>query len=1179
MVLFNRFIHAENIAKALCSFAFLHLAFVISFAQEIKFHHITAEDGLANGNVRAIVQDYQGFFWFGTEDGLQRYDGSNLVEYRHDPTDPSSLASNFIFCLFEDSYHNLWVGDLNGGLCWYDRQADNFRRFTHDPKNPNSIGSNLIRTIGESSDGTLFIGFKDTGFSYFKIPDQITSGIVFTNVDISSKIPGSGWISAIIEEADDAMLIGINGGGINRFTRSTGKLQPVLRDSVSSGVQGLIFDSSDRLWISTWHDGIYTYDHQNQRIAHHIAGAGAYDLKNNQIEKILEDKQGNFWIATDNGLSYLSSDNDPFGDCRFVTYTHNPLEPSSLISNAVKAFYIDSHDRLWIGSYFGGINIYDRNAYKFNPVRSKVWAPHSLADNNVFGFAEDRSGDLWIATDGGGLNYVKGGIANIRKDAFEKIELKILGNPVLKTKYIETDSAGNLWIGTWGSGLFRLDPATGSYEHFGKSGNPANGLLSDEVTSLKTDRQGNLWIGTFDGGVSYFDVRHQKFSHFPGPLSDTLSVDLHHIRTIHIDRRHRVWVAAEVGGLNLYDSVNRRFLTLSGGQLKKDMTVLAIHEDDKGMLWLGTNGVGIMRLDPERLTTQLYDEKSGLANNVVYAILEDASTGHLWISTNKGLSDFNPEKETFANYNPADGLQGNQYNPQSALVCSDGTMLFGGVKGMDAFQPKQIRISTELPEIVFTNFWLYNIEANIGRPGSPLHENIIVTPHIDLAYNQNSFGIEFAMLEYSFSERNNYAYRLDGLDASWQAIGTERKATFTNLDPGRYTFNVKASNSDGRWTTLPRAITITIHPIWWQTLWFKLSVFLLFAVVAIAVVRFRLRYLVKQKRKLKKKVRQRTKVIRQKNNELQERLDEIKSQNKTLHRQTLEIIEKNNEIQSQNEELTSQNDQIMLQRENLREAEQKLREINEQLEALVAQRTEKLEKTIQQLDKTVSELDRFVYSASHDLSAPLKSVLGLVQIARIEHDQERVKEYYDHIEFSIQKLDRVIKSMVEFSRNYHLDIHPDRFNFHDLVEDVLKELAFWPDAKQIIFRNTVPPDAVVNSDSQRMKVVLHNLISNSVKYADLTKAESYIHIDLKKTESGYAISIADNGMGIEAERQSRIFEMYYRATDRSTGSGLGLFIVKEIVLKLGGSIEVKSSFGKGSVFIINIPGSVSTGAS
>jgi signal transduction histidine kinase len=412
---------------------------------------------------------------------------------------------------------------------------------------------------------------------------------------------------------------------------------------------------------------------------------------------------------------------------------------------------------------------------------------------------------------------------------------------------------------------------------------------------------------------------------------------------------------------------------------------------------------------------------------------------------------------------------------------------------------------------------------------------------------------------------------LEGINDSWQQIGSERKVTFTNLSPGTYKLKVKASNSDDFWTSGNKDLTIRILPAWWQTTAFRISFIALAAITILSVVRLRISYLERQKRKLKRKVKHKTQQLKHKNHELTESINEIRHQNKTLHKQQIQIVEKNNEIQAQNEELTAQNDQIILQREDLRIAKQKLKEINEQLEALVDQRTKKLEETIRQLDKTVTELDRFVYSASHDLSAPLKSVLGLVQIARMEKERDRLGEYYSHIEFSVQKLDRVIKSMVEFSRNYHLDVQTVPINFFDLVNEVLRELAFWPDAQRIAFRNTVDKESVIISDPQRIKVVLHNLISNSVKYADFTKNDSYIHIDFRQNGNGKSIIIADNGMGIETERQGKIFEMYYRATDRSHGSGLGLFIVKEIILKLGGHIEVMSTYGSGSTFVIRIP--------
>ena len=1158
----------------LCAVSVGHIVLTasLSYGQDIKFNHITTNDGLANGNVRSIIQDYQGFFWFGTEDGLQRYDGHSLVDYRHDAEDSLSISSNFILRLFEDSKNNLWIGSLDAGLCWYNRNENNFRCFQNTPGDSSSLMNNLVRVITESSDQKLYIGLREGGFSYFTIPDTIPDKIEFKNVLIEDLVsdPGSAWISDMIEDKDKTMLLALNGGGIYRYNPTTNHFSVILKDTVSNRPQRLMLDSKNRLWISTWGDGLYVYDAASRRLAHHTVGPEANQLVHNQLEGVHEDSEGNFWISTDSGLSFLHHSFDPFDDGNFVNYAHNAFEPTSLLSNPIKAFYQDKRGRLWIGSYFGGVNIYDKNASKFNPIRSKVWDEGSISNNNVSAFAEDSNGDLWIGTDGGGLNYLKGGISNIHNDDFARIDIRVKGHRLEKIKCLEFDKTGNLWIGTWSLGLIKYNPKTKRYNQY-TAGKGQAGLLVNQVMTLKADDNNVLWIGTFSGGLSRLDISEDRITHYPNLTPFREKAERYNIKTIHIDKENRLWVAAEIGGLRVFDPTKETFRIIENDILKKDLTILSIYEDNIGTLWLGTNGVGLIRYDPEKQTSALFNEKSGLPNNVINAIEQDEQTHNLWLSSNKGLSELNPGSKAIKNYGLPDGLQGSQYNPESSLRASDGTLLFGGINGIDAFAPGMVKPSSYLPEIVFTNFFLSNQEVNVNDQGSPLKENIVLAKDIELKSDQNSFSVGFALLEYSFPNRNQYAYMLEGLNDSWQQIGGERKVTFTNLSPGTYKLKVKASNRDGFWTSGNKELTIRILPAWWQTTAFRISFIALAAITILSVVRLRINYLERQKRKLKRKVKHKTQQLKHKNHELTEKINEIRHQNKTLHKQQIQIVEKNNEIQAQNEELTAQNDQIILQREDLRIAKQKLKEINEQLEALVDQRTKKLEETIRQLDKTVTELDRFVYSASHDLSAPLKSVLGLVQIARMEKERDRLGEYYSHIEFSVQKLDRVIKSMVEFSRNYHLDVKTTPFNFYELVNEVLRELAFWPDAQRIAFRNTVDKESVIISDPQRIKVVLHNLISNSVKYADFTKNDSYIHIDFRQNGHGKSIIIADNGMGIETERQGRIFEMYYRATDRSHGSGLGLFIVKEIILKLGGNIEVKSTFGRGSTFVIEIP--------
>lgn len=1136
--------------------------------QEINFDHITTDGGLISGNVRTILEDYQGFFWFGTEDGLQRYDGYSMHNYFYDEKDTTTLSSNYILYLFEDSRKNLWVGTLDAGLCLYDRDTDSFKRFINNPADKNSILGNYVRVIFESSDSIIYIGLEEGGFSYFKTPSDIPSSINFTNVAIPriDHAAGANMVCSIIEDTDHTLLVGVNGSGLNRFNPATGAFQRLLQDSCSNRIHHLLLDSKNRLWVGSWDKGIYIYDRLSKRIVHHVNNNLQGSLSQNQIESIFEDREGNFWIGTDNGLCLMPFSTDPFSAAPFITYRHNEFESSSLLSNSIKAFLMDKQNRVWIGSYYGGINIYNKSAAKFLPVRNKPWSPSSLSDNNVFSFAEDKQGNLWVGTDGGGLNLLTESITEIGRDNFKKVPIELDGKPVNKIKCLETDRQGNLWIGTWGSGIFKLNTKTYSYEHYGTHPTLGKGISADEVLTIKADSLDNLWIGAFNGGLNYFDQKRKTFTQYTNFYSQGKSGKIIRILSVHISRDGKVWVSREVGGLNLFYPETQSFKAVELGILDKYLTILSIHEDRTGALWLGTNSIGLIRYDPNKGEVKLFNVESGLANNVVQAILEDTARNTLWVSTNKGLSAMDISSGAIVNYTKADGLQGNQFNPGSAYLHSSGLMLFGGISGMNVFDPAKIKKSKYLPPVIFTRFWLDNEEAGIHNPQSPLSKNVILDQTINLDYIQNSFSIEFTMLEYDFAHRNEYSYFLEGFNTTWQNIGTERKATFTNLDPATYLLKVRARNSDGLWTQQEKTVTIVIHPAWWQTTVFKIALLLIIILITLIVFRIRIRYLIRQQTKLQLLVAKRTDELKQKNDQLAEKIGEIKSQNDVLYAQKMEILTMNEEIQAQNEELTSQNDQINVHRDSLKEAQDELKQVNDRLEMLVLERTKKLEATIAELDKTVAELDRFVYSASHDLSAPLKSVLGLVNIAKIEKNHDTLQKYYIYIETSIQKLDSVIKNLVEFSRNSHQEVNIANVDAHHLIEEVLHELAFWPEAGRIKFLNKLAPGQIVMSDRDRLKVVLHNLVANGIKYADFTKPDSFIQIETSVFNSHLVLSVHDNGIGIERDKQAKIFDMYYRGTDRSKGSGLGLFIVKEILLKVGATIEVTSDKGKGATF-------------
>jgi signal transduction histidine kinase len=426
--------------------------------------------------------------------------------------------------------------------------------------------------------------------------------------------------------------------------------------------------------------------------------------------------------------------------------------------------------------------------------------------------------------------------------------------------------------------------------------------------------------------------------------------------------------------------------------------------------------------------------------------------------------------------------------------------------------------------------------------------------------------------DFNFTNLTEYAHKLEGFDDDWQFVGTQRMISYTNLPPGEYTLKIRAWNTGAHeWFTNIYTLHIAIVPAWWQTRWFKFALLTIVVLLIFALHRIRTRYLVMQKERLEEVVRERTHKLTDTNHQLEATIEEINAINALLNKQRNEISEKTNEIQTQNEELLSQNEQIYQQQERLLETQEQLQEINASLEKIVEERTLKLQHSIHDLNKTVFELDRFVYSASHDLSAPLKSIRGLIEVIHLEKDPDNVYTYTGHINNTVLKLEAVIRSMVDYSRNVHIQVKPETFSLYDLMVEVIDELAFSPSHSKLVFMNLIPQDLLIQSDHDRLRVVLHNLISNGIKYADKNKESSWIRMECQTNDDCWKLSITDNGIGIRQEYIDKIFNMYFRATDISKGSGLGLFIVKETISKIGGEIKVRSEFGVETSFELLIP--------
>jgi len=1131
-------------------------------SRSLRFHHISADENFGLGNVWAVQEDYEGFIWFGTEDGILKYDGYDLTSYRHNKFDPNSLSNNTVICLFEDSNRNLWVGTFGGGLDLYDRQKNIFHHFRHDPDDPASIPYNRIKTIIEDKKGNLWFGTEGGGVAtcgpYTGEGSKIKFKI-YQHDENNTNSLSSDLIRSLVEDKNENIYVGTFGGGINVIDSTRSMISRLIHDKENinsvnhNKIVELFIDSKDRMWVGTFGGGAYLYLPKENRFVHYLASDDKFTLNHNEAETITEDKLGNIWIGTDNGLSKLLDNQHYEPENRFQTFVHEPLNENSLLSNSIKIVYTDSKNSLWVGSYYGGVNMYNDDLFKFYPIKYKPWEKNSLSNDNVNAFVEDKNGNLWVGTDGGGLNFLENGVNDIYADNYKVKEIKnpFTGEAQEKIKSMKLDHNGNIWIGYWAGGLYKLNIENGRYEYFGLN-NPNSDFSAYSILSIAIDKNNNVWTGSFSGGVSRYDQTAKKFKTYN--RSNGLAAE--RFNSILIDSQDRIWLGGEIGGLQLYDKESDSFQTITYKDvLTKDVSITCLLETREGKILIGTVSTNIISYDPEEQTALSYDFQMGYRGNVIHAMIED-DRGKIWIGTNNGLLVYDSQENSIIRFTKYDGLQGNQFNNGSVFRCSNGLMLFGGTQGWNGYYPDSISRDRTKPKIAFTQFWLNGVPYEVSNQKSPLDYPVNSDQTVFLKRDQNSFGVGFAALEFNFTNQNQYAYMLEGFDKTWQYINVDRKAIFTNLFPGEYKLRIKATNRDGFWFEKDMPKTIVIQPAWWQTLIFKVALALLIILVIYIVHRWRVSFFIQQTNKLEDVVKQRT--------------FELNIKNEELNYKNKELASKNNEILSQNEELTAQNDQIIVQREQLEITQDKLKRINENLESMVDKRTKKLNETIKELDKTVLELDRFVYSASHDLSAPLKSIRGLVQIAKIKNNSGSVDECLSYIETSIGRLEDVIKSLVEYSRNTHNDIIPEAFKLSHLVDDVINELAFLPETEKVKIYNNVESDADIYSDKARYKIILNNLISNGLKYADFEKTDPFIKISYQQKGGTNHLSISDNGIGIAPEYMDKIFNMYYRASEKSQGSGLGLFIIREAVLKLGGTIDVKSEERMGTTFTIKV---------
>jgi signal transduction histidine kinase/ligand-binding sensor domain-containing protein len=1085
---------------------------------QLFFKRISTEQGLPQPTVNSIHRGTRGFVWIATEDGLTRFDGTEFRTFRHDPTDSTSLSHNVVhFIQEEERTGNLWIGTVSG-INYFDPSLERFKVFkTNDP--PGTVYANGAL---DKKRGRLWLACTVGGLRYLDL--SLQKILDFDEHQLDKEIVWS------VKVSGDSLMIGTL-QGLKVLDLQTHELS-TLYDGTP--VRSLLIDQHD-LWFGTEGNGLGRFDRISKTITYYNRKNGG--TNNDDIWALAKDKDDNVWIGTDGGgLNILMR-----GEKISNYYLHSEFDERSLSYNTIRSIFIEPNGNAWIGCYNGGVNYHEIIPIQFQLYKREFLNENSLRNNNVSAFAEANDGTIWVGTDGGGLHYLKDG--TVHRFA---LPAKLAHINVITALQSDGES---LWVGSYQHGLVYLD-GHGGWKQFRNNPHDKTTIAANTVWSIQKDSLGYLWIGT-DRGVNRFDTKAEVFHHIDHPLEGNISELFRNVQaqTIFISSNQTLWVGS-YGLLMAYrpasDSVIEVKSSDGKGRSVPDLRVKTLLED-RGKIWIGTYGSGLCQYDPVIQSFHILDERDGLPDNIVLSIVK-GEPGSLWFSTNRGLVHFSEPDTVFTVFDSNYGVQGTTFNRNAALQTTDGHLLFGGTEGFNVFKPQKFDYDYNSLEIVFTDFWIFNKQV---RPGNNfLKQSITETQELDLSHTDSRLiTFRFSAFNFLSPDKVIYAYKLEGFNDDWQRLGKDHSVTFTNLDPGKYRLIVRASFNGRTWGP-QKSLVIIIQTPWWKTSYFRWIAFFLFVMAGYSFYRYRAYQFKQRKKELEHLVKQ----------------------------QGHEINRKNHDLAAQNEELVAQNEEMVAQRETiteqnlmLSEAKENLQLINQSLEQLVHQRTEKLNETIHQLNKTIKELDAFVYSASHDLIAPLKSVMGLVDLARRENTLDDMRDYIDHIERSIMKLEDVIINLIQYSRNSSLIVKHEVVNLYDLIQECLADIKFHPGRESINFELNLNKDTIVTSDRSRLLIILNNLIANSVKYRDERKNSNWVRITFKREEKLWTLEIYDNGIGIDQKYIDRVFEMFFRATGRSQGSGLGLYIVKETVERLQGKVYVESEKNEWTKFIIAFP--------
>lgn len=818
----------------ICIAAIIWPSSTVSAQDVSSFKHLDETDGLSYNWVKCIFQDSAGFIWLATSYGFNRFDGNDFKVFNHDPLDPGSTISNNVMCIAADSSGMMWLGTKNG-LDRFDPVTEQFLHISHDPADSASLSSDMVRTLLVDGEEKLWIGTS-------KGLDRLDPGtLTLEHVDLGydSLSTASKFISSLFEDSMGLIWIGTGKGLFIHDPASGRSLYHVMDKGDPTSLKGHFVysfceDSAGEIWIGTT-DAVNRYDRISGSFIEYDMPIDKLLSERAWVTDIEEDSEGRLWITSaKHSLFILDKNRSQISRIFNVGGSASGLSPGYL-----ECLFRDRDSTMWIGTRDAGLNLWSPSDIRFDLYSRDPGDPASLGFKRVKSVCVDREGYLWVGGNGGldRIDRKKGSSVRFRKSDTG------LRNLNITVVYEDPDRSRNtIWLGTKIGGLHSYDLLAGSITQYSYGSDGSSGLKGKEVSSLVRDKDGILWIGTHQGLQSY-DEATGRFTLYSHDSSDPSSLSSNMVFKVFEDSRGDLWVCT-IKGINRYDRETGSFVRhICDPGIPENhghnMIVTGLEGSD-GSLWFGTAGTGLSRLDRESGAFEHFTSEQGLSNNFVTGILED-DRGYLWISTRRGLSRFDPDKRIFRDYSSLPKMQSNEFLPNVAYKSEKGELFFGGIEGLNSFDPSEIYIDSEAHAVAIVDFKLNNRSVTVGsgkKGRRILDRTINHTDRLELSHSDDVFSFQFSALHFADPEKCEYAYMLKGLEDEWNLAGNSRFATYSHIPPGKYVFMVRASNSDGVWSDESASIEVVISPPFWKTSWFRTLALLL--IVALPLAHFRM---------------------------------------------------------------------------------------------------------------------------------------------------------------------------------------------------------------------------------------------------------------------------------------------------------------------------------------------------